>query len=186
MDTRCTTTLILLLLIASPAVGQTTEQLSPSQLQHYNENSFRIELPGIQVVSTSGEAMTLGYSRAWRAYRGYNSVSEPDFFELVEQRTLARQAKRARRNKYFAIGLGGLSVIAGTVLMASGNGFNEDGGLRFSMGPKILGVSLIAAGGGTIGFAALRMQHRRAPYWVAEEVAREYNAKLLQEMQEQR
>lgn len=130
--------------------------------------------------------MTLGYSRHWTAYQGYNSISESNFFELADQSTLARQARRAKSNKFIALGLGSLSVIAGTVLLASGNGFHESGGLNFSMGPKILGGFLIATGGGTLGFAAVRMQHRKAPYWVAQEVAREYNEQLIQEIYEQR
>ena len=185
MKTKLTTAFILLLITAAPTLGQTTEQLSPAQRQLYKQNSFRVELPGVRVVSDSGEDLSLGYSRHWTVYRGYNNVSEADFFALAGHRDLAQQAKRSRQKKFVVIGLGSLSVIAGSVLVASGNGFKEEGGLHFSMGSKLLGGLMITVGGGAISFAGLGMRHRRAPYWIAEEVAQTYNAQLLEEMYEQ-
>ena len=164
-----------------PAAGQSLESLSAGQQALLKNQSLTVELPGLQLMTESGEEVSLGYSRHWIPYRGYERISERQFFQMTGNMELAQKVQRARKNKLLMLGLGGLSFIAGTALMISGSRkasqFNGS-----QMGPMMAGGLLVAVGGGTMGFTAARMQLQETPYWIARDVASAYNDQLVQEM----
>ncbi len=184
MYSKYTTLLVLCVFFVAPVFSQTTTPLSPDQDARFLEQRILLELPGVNVVDASGELLQVGYTRHWKAYQGYTPLSETDFFELVNQSALADEAKRKRRVRLMALGLGGLGIVAGATMFAthSSSGLPSDGGLP-SMGVPIAGGLLMTAGLATAGFAALSMRQRHVPYWMAEEVADTYNAQLWEELQ---
>ncbi len=167
---------LLLLVFATSSFAQQTPQLTDTQLEELAQQRFTIEMPGLQILTDSGDEVLLGYSRHWVPYRGYERISEARFFELTGNSELAAQAKRSHRNKMLLMGLGGLSVITGAVLLARDNSTSD--GFGFNVGPKITGGLLLTLGGGTMGFTAVSMRQRKAPYWIAEDIAQSYNASL--------
>ncbi len=181
MTLRSITTLLVLVFLSMPAAGQSLESLSAGQQALLKNQSLTVELPGLQLMTESGEEVSLGYSRHWIPYRGYERISERQFFQMTGNMELAQKVQRARKNKLLMLGLGGLSFIAGTALMISGSRkasqFNGS-----QMGPMMAGGLLVAVGGGTMGFTAARMQLQETPYWIARDVASAYNDQLVQEM----
>lgn len=179
MTRAVTTTLLLVPFLLTPALAQDTDGLPQDVQQAFTQASLRVELPGLQVVNNYGETVTLGDSRHWTAYRGYARLSESDFFALADQGALAQSAKRSKRTRQLAIGLGGLSVITGALLFGSGGGFDSAGNLDMSMRPQIIGGMMMAAGGLSLGYGIVSMHQRSVPYWMAQEVADDYNDQLL-------
>ncbi|MEM6648073.1 MAG: hypothetical protein AAF730_17655 [Bacteroidota bacterium] len=177
-----TTTLFLFMLVPVPAAAQDHTLLPPDVQQAFNQTSLHIELPGLQAVDSYGGTVTLGDSRHWTAYRGYTRLSESDFFALANQDALAQSAKRTKRTRHLAIGLGGLSVITGALLFGSSGGFDSAGNLDTSMRPQIIGGLLMGAGGVSIGLGAIGLTQRSVPYWMAQEVADEYNDELARDL----
>ena len=171
---------ILLCLVATPAFGQSTTPLPVQQTQEYKQNSLSVDLSGLQVATTSGEALEVGCTRCWTPYMGYEKLSEADFFEISGERGLAYQAKRSRRNTFLAIGLGGLSMIAGTILL-SRNIPNQDFE-QPQIGSHFVGVLLIGGGGATVGYSAVKLRARSVSYSIAQDVAQQYNHQLVEEL----
>jgi len=175
-------TFLLFTLVLAPAHAQDGASLPLDVQQAFNQTSLHIELPGLQAVNNYGDTVTLGDSRHWTAYRGYTRLSESDFFALADQNALAQSAKRAKRARYLAIGLGGLSFISGALLFGSGGGFDRSGNLDMSMQPQIIGGLMMSAGGLSMGYGVLSMRQRSVPYWMAQEVADDYNDQLIRDL----
>ncbi len=182
MQKKSSVLFILLIVIASPVTGQHLKELSDVELKQFKQNSFNIDLLGLQLVNATGNDATLGHSRHWAAYQGYDQVAESDFFARAGYDELAKKAQRSRRNKFIAIGLGGLGVVAGSFMIASGKDAHDPGRMKSSVRPYVLGGLMITAGSGTIGFSVMGMQRRSVSYRIAHDVATEYNNKLLREI----
>lgn len=169
------------LLITLPAVAQNTDVFSSQFTQTYKQNSLTVSLSGVQLANDAGNTLEVGCSTCWTPYKGYERVSESSFFKIAGYDHLAEQAERSRRNKFIAMGLGGLSMIAGSVLLS--NSFSNSGiGNNPQVGQIFAGVFLLGGGGATIGFSAVGLQSRSVPYELARDVASGYNNQLLQEI----
>ncbi|MEM1094843.1 MAG: hypothetical protein AAGJ10_09595 [Bacteroidota bacterium] len=180
-----TATFILFAIVLAPAHAQVSASLPPDVQQAFDQTSLHIELPGLQAVSSYGDTVTFGDSHHWTAYRGYTRLSESDFFALANQDALAQSAKRTKRARYLAIGLGGLSFISGALLFGSGGGFDSAGNLNTSMRPQIIGGLLMGAGSVSVGLGAIGLTQRSVPYWMAQEVADDYNDQLIQALSQE-
>ena len=180
MYAKFTVLLLALLCIHSSSWGQTQDVFSLQKTQVYKQNSLSIDLSGLQVTNEYGETLQMSCSTCWTPYQGYERLSEAVFFRIAGHDQLAEQARRSKRNKLIAIGLGGLSMIAGGALVTNAFSSARDGTPR--VGSNFLGVALIGGGGATIGFSAVKMQSRSVPYEIARDVAVEYNNQLAHEL----
>ena len=168
---------LLLLLLASPVLGQTTDLFSSKV---YKQNSLSVDLSGLQVSTDSGNDLQLACTICWSPYKGYERLTEAEFFRVAGFDQLAQQAQRHRRNKFIAMGIGGLSIIAGAVLVS--NNISLDGTDTPRPGSSFVGVLLIGGGGATVGYSAMKLRTRSVPYAIAQDVAFEYNSQLQAEL----
>lgn len=180
MTTRLLFVALVFFLFALPAVGQSAEPLSTLQSQEYKQKSLAVDLSGLQVSDSSGDVLEIGCTICWVPYRGYERLSERSFFEIAGQDRLAREVQRSRRNKYIAMGLGGLSMIAGAVLLS--NNFPKREFENPKVGQVFLGGLLIGGGGAAVSFSALKLRARSIPYTIAQDVAFQYNNQLQEEL----
>ena len=180
MHAQTTTILLLLFILALPTYGQHTD-LSASKV--YKQNSLSVDLSGLQVENAFGNDLKLACTTCWNPYQGYERLKESEFFEIAGYEQLAQQAQRSRRNKFIGIGIGGLSMIAGGVLLA--DNFSNAGFEGPNVGATLAGVLLLGGGGATVGFSAVKLHTRSVPYEIARDVAIDYNSQLLEELDRQ-
>ncbi|MEM7255920.1 MAG: hypothetical protein AAF404_00875 [Pseudomonadota bacterium] len=183
MRTRLSLPFLVFFIFIGPVYGQHLQPLSEKQETQFRQQSLTVELPGLQVLNEFGEEVSVGYSQRWIPYQGYKRISEIQFFQLTGNDVLARQAQRSRRNKLITLGLGGLSVIAGTALLVSNNNFPSEGDNGFHMRSKLAGGLMMALGASTVSFSAMRLYQQKAPYWIAQDVAASYNDQLLEDLE---
>jgi len=108
------------------------------------------------------------YSRTWKAFAGYNELSEPEMFSLCGKPELSKRAQDYRDNKSGGVIMGLLLDIGGTGMMIVSVSNSSSGLLTGGAAASILGSYVL--------LNALLKPPRALPYEAARTVVDEYNA----------
>jgi len=86
---------ISLLFFVSATAAMSDEELTPEQLKQYNREKLSIDAQSITfgTFSLKSGTMSSGEIRRWTAYKGFDKISEVDFYRTVG---LDEEAERAR------------------------------------------------------------------------------------------
>lgn len=145
--------------------------LSLEQLKEYNKGKLSLDLVGVSSGSYSSNMISYSSWTKWNAYKGFNSISESEFYKIAGYEDFALKAqKREETGKILfwsglGLGIGGLALIVATI-------DNE------SDVPALIGATISLLGSGlmyvSIGMTTTNMK----PYTIASDIADEYNLQL--------
>ena len=178
MYAKTTTTLLTALLLVASASAQTEEYYDTLQSSEFKQQQLRVDLPGLQIASSTGEVIDVSCANCWDPYQGYERLSEAVFFERAGQAELAQRAKRSRKKKFITLGIGGVSLIGGGALMAHSVSQNQNQP-GSSVGEAMIGSLLLGAGSFMVGYTVMTLNRRSVSYNLAREIALDYNDQLL-------
>lgn len=134
-------------------------------------------------LEVSSEGVIAGYGfeqwRSWSAYRGFESISEPELFELTGFRVEANKA-RSHYRRGNALGWTGVALaIGGLATTLAGPGNPSEDGRRDA---AIAGLSLTTVGT-VMAYLGSKMTSKRwAPASVVQPIVEEYNHGLAEEL----
>ena len=163
------TLLFAICLIACLSIGKTDAQtdLTRAQLSEYNKQRLSLDLQGVGMGSYGSGRVSYSSWTKWKAYQGFNSISESKLYSITGYEDLAyRASKRETRGKTLLIT--GLCLMGGgvAVMLAS------EETMLIGAGVSLLGM---VAGYWSIGINTSNMK----PYGVAMGIADEYNQQLM-------
>jgi hypothetical protein len=208
---RPLTSFLVVLLLSSCAAGPTQAQsvadsiqqaLSPEQLREYRRQrlSVQIETETQRTVEITGDRYynyftggtttrrTVRQSgetfKTWMPYRGFQRISEPDFFEIAGYTRQARRAQAAHTNRKPRLGtltwVGGAVAAPGGVFVAAGE--REVGPWFLAAGGLMMLIDLITP--------SVEEYNPGPPMWAPASkvhgIAGEYNRQLFRELKEAR
>jgi hypothetical protein len=171
---------------ALPSSGQT--ELTEKQEAEYQRRRLSVEVKEIGMGSYGGGMIGYAAWRKWTAYRGFNPVSEQEFFRITGHNHEAQQAGsyRSRANMYFWGGLAATGLGLALVLSPLFSGGSDDewseseeGEGDGSSAPLIIGGLLALGGLYPMYIGVCMKQSNWAPYSTVHGMAGEYNRKLV-------
>ena len=172
-------------------------KLNDEQLKEFNKRKLSIEIvtKGIGSFNTniglaSGESW-----RKWTAYKGFDKISEEQFFSLSGYKDESKKAK-GYRNKNIGFIVGGILgsifgiVRVGTAIKMNDERYDKYGYQTdeyFEEGEKADGIALqgsilFGLGVGSIVYGGIALEKNWAPYATVESISEEYNNKLIKEI----
>lgn len=161
-------------LLIAAATLSAQEGLTARQEREYNESRLSVEVEYIGEGSYGYGTVSYQEWRKWTPYRGFEKISEADFFQIAGYDEQAEEAAsfKQRNDRLFWGGLGACTVgLVVTLATATTD----------TIAPAIGGVASL---GGLIagGIGAAQRNRNCHPYETADRVARIYNRELLEEI----
>jgi len=189
--------LICLVFVLSPLWAlsqQAQDSLMVEQSAEFKRLKMTIDLEGVDMTSYGNlfSCAEFNISKKWKAYQGWQPLSEWDFFRIANYPDPSVKARAFRDNAYNEMLVGIMGAVAGVFLMITSSGDKTEYDpilgeiktpyfktVRFAIG------TVITTGGGTLFWDGIVKRHRNCyPYSLAAKVAEEFNTKLRKRLQE--
>ncbi len=166
--------LLLFLMLGVSLFAVSMDALSSSEMAEFNRSrlSFETKAGTYGYFGDHGFWGEISY-KYWVGYQGFNPVSEADYFEIAGYEKEAKEA-RTYQNATRDLLWGGIAaVIIGGALY-----FTSD-----SSSTREVGGVIIASGGSlALTLGLIRMTTNRYPSNIAQSVADDFNARLLEDI----
>lgn len=155
--------------IAFHANSQTDFTLE--QLKSFNRQKLTLELDEISMESYSEDEVTYSTWRKWKAYQGFEPISESEFYRVAGYESLAYKAKK-RENTGKILTWSGIGVGVGGCILMLTSMTNRD------ITPFVIGASTALAGAGLVYGGISINATNLTPYSSAYSIADEFNLGL--------
>ena len=155
--------------IAFHANSQTDFTLE--QLKSFNRQKLSLELEGVSMGSYSYNIIAYSTWTKWSAYKGFDRISESEFYKIAGYEDLAYKAKKRENSGKFLTWSGLGMGVGGCIIMLATMDYESDTPIIVGALTSIVGFSLMYGG---IGVNASNL----TPYSTAHSIADEYNLGL--------
>jgi hypothetical protein len=160
-------------------------ELSDDQLKEYNNRKVSIEVvkKGLGSFNTNIGVAAGESWRKWTAYKGFDKISEQEFFSLTgyEEQALKAKGFGSRNINFIWGGLAG--CILGILRLGTAVTMLEDDVYNAEADAVALqGIVVASIGAGAIVYGFIELEKNWAPYATVEGITKEYNDKLMKEL----
>ena len=179
MEIRTFTCITMFLFSTGALLNAQEANLTPEQQREYNSKKTTVEAfgQGFGGISSIG-TINVSTWTSWKAYQGFNQISEAYFFNLAGYPNEAQNAQTFHTIG-FVLRISGFSLMGIGAIVSLGIGLPEDEE-EFIFG----GLGAVVVGAIPTVLGMLRLNQNRYPYATASDVAEEYNAFLVRDIKQ--